>query len=299
MDHARLRQLIRWHRLPAGFTVTIEHIYLPLARHLSGKAGDEPLLVSIHGAQGTGKSTLVDFLRVILETGFHRKVAAFSLDDFYLSRQHRRQLAQTIHPLLQTRGVPGTHDLDGLERALHAMLARRPCRLPRFDKIDDNPLPERHWQVVDTPVDIILFEGWCNHSPVQTDTELLVPVNRLEATEDADGVWRRHVNAQLRDYHRRLYDLCDMLVMLDCVDFRRVFDWRRKQERLNARHHVHGRGRMMENDTLRRFIQHFERITCHSLRHLPASADVHLPLNGNQVVESIQVREAASGPGGQ
>ncbi|GIR40762.1 MAG: hypothetical protein CM15mP51_15420 [Porticoccaceae bacterium] len=34
------------------------------------------------------------------------------MDDFYLTRSQRQNLAQRIHRLLLVRGVPGTHDVD-------------------------------------------------------------------------------------------------------------------------------------------------------------------------------------------
>ena len=37
-----------------------------------------------------------------------------SLDDFYLPRAERVDLAKSIHPLAITRGPPGTHDVETL-----------------------------------------------------------------------------------------------------------------------------------------------------------------------------------------
>ena len=44
-----------------------------------------------------------------LSPRFERAVT-FSMDDLYLGRAARVDLARRIHPLLATRGVPGTHD---------------------------------------------------------------------------------------------------------------------------------------------------------------------------------------------
>ncbi|MGH8252817.1 MAG: adenylyl-sulfate kinase, partial [Steroidobacteraceae bacterium] len=66
--------------------------------------------VGISGAQGSGKSTLAAALQGLLHSrGFATVV--LSLDDFYLTRAQRSELARRVHPLLQTRGVPGTHDV--------------------------------------------------------------------------------------------------------------------------------------------------------------------------------------------
>ena len=61
--------------------------------------------------------------------------AAVSLDDFYLTRARRHALARTVHPLLATRGVPGTHDLPLLLDVLLRVRSGRPVRLPVFDKL--------------------------------------------------------------------------------------------------------------------------------------------------------------------
>ena len=66
--------------------------------------------VAIAGGQGSGKSTLAKLLAAASELLGRRAICA-SLDDFYLTHSERRTLAQQIHPLFATRGVPGTHDV--------------------------------------------------------------------------------------------------------------------------------------------------------------------------------------------
>ena len=45
-------------------------------------------------------------------TAIRREMASRQLpDDFYLTQAQRQDLAQQIHPLLKSRGVPGTHDV--------------------------------------------------------------------------------------------------------------------------------------------------------------------------------------------
>ncbi|MDR2872569.1 MAG: kinase, partial [Xanthomonadaceae bacterium] len=67
-------------------------------------------VLAITGPQGSGKSTLAaQIVRAADQHGL--KAATLSTDDFYLTHADRRQLARTVHPLLATRGPPGTHDL--------------------------------------------------------------------------------------------------------------------------------------------------------------------------------------------
>ncbi len=67
-------------------------------------------VIGIAGAQGSGKSTLVRDLAERL-AGDGLRVATLSLDDLYLTRAVRQDLAARVHPLFATRGVPGTHDV--------------------------------------------------------------------------------------------------------------------------------------------------------------------------------------------
>lgn len=59
--------------------------------------------------------------------------------------------------------------------------------LPRFDKQIDNPKPKSMWECCTTPVDIVLFEGWCLGLRPQASHTLVQPINALEATEDKEG----------------------------------------------------------------------------------------------------------------
>ena len=71
-----------------------------------------------------------------------------SLDDIYLTRADREQLAQEVHPLLITRGVPGTHDLALGEQVLEALVqsdAGSRTAMPAFNKALDDREPEENW----------------------------------------------------------------------------------------------------------------------------------------------------------
>src|SRR5688572_4910599 len=87
-------------------------LHLPLAKHLSLRARSHgtPLLVGLCGSQGSGKSTAARVLTRLLN-GQGLATLALSLDDFYLTLEARLALAHSVHPLLKTRGVPGTHDV--------------------------------------------------------------------------------------------------------------------------------------------------------------------------------------------
>ena len=69
----------------------------------------------IAGSQGAGKSTLAKIFKLVLEKAYKKKVMLLSIDDYYLSKNKRKKLSKNIHPLLITRGVPGTHDIVALK----------------------------------------------------------------------------------------------------------------------------------------------------------------------------------------
>jgi len=287
-----LLQEIAQRRLPDDFIETIEHWYFPLAQKIDQQKKRQPLLVSFNGAQGSGKSTLTAFLRLILSHHFKLNTVEISIDDFYLTHQQRQQLAHTVHPLLATRGVPGTHDVRLAAQTIECLQhcsAEYPCLIPQFNKAIDDRLPEAQWRKVSQPVDVILFEGWCNHAPVQTSQQLKQLINRLEREEDAQGVWRQYANEQLKEYHQKLFRFADLLVFLQVPSFEKVYEWRGLQE-VKLTEQAGSVQRVMNEDELRRFIEHYERITRACLKALPLQADILLKLNDNHSIGAMESR---------
>lgn len=250
-------------------------------------------LVGLSGLQGSGKST---FARQLAAAASLRECACsvLSLDDFYLGRRERLRFARDVHPLLATRGVPGTHDLGLLHATLDALATAtptRPVRVPRFDKGRDTRLPPSRWPRVAAPPRLVLLEGWCVGLPPQSAAALRRPLNALERDEDRNGLWRAWVNAQLaRDYAvawRRL----DRLMLLQAPHHAVVARWRDEQERDLRRRDA---PRAMDGTAMRRFLMHTERLGRHALRTLPARADLRLLLDADRSVRAIRARLPAS-----
>jgi D-glycerate 3-kinase len=244
-----------------------------------------PLIVGICGAQGSGKSTLSRHLAEHFEPRGVR-VAVLSLDDLYLSREARGRLAESVHPMFATRGVPGTHDVALGETVLDALKAGRPVRVPRFDKSSDQPAPEAEWPLIEG-AGLVLFEGWCVGATPQADHDLREPVNDLEAMLDVKGVWRRHVNDALKGPYRRLFGRMDRLILLAAPDFTVVADWRTQAEHdLRDRLKREGRTgtRVMSDGEVARFVLHYERLTQAILSEMPGRADLTLRLDAGRRV---------------
>lgn len=277
-----LTRFIAQRQLPKEYQETARQCFLPLAGEIevAVKAGRLQVL-GIVGSQGSGKSTLAALLEIVLQDRGLR-VASLSLDDFYLTRGEREELAARVHPLLMSRGVPGTHDVELAIRTIGDLLHRQgETLIPRFDKAIDDRRPASDWDRCPSPVDLVILEGWCLGAEAQSADELRRPINDLERNEDPDGRWREYANNCLRTVYPKLFRLIDKLVVLEAPDFDCVYQWRQHQEeQLRA---TPG-NRIMSTAQLNRFIQHFERITRHSLRTLPQRGDVVFELNARQDV---------------
>lgn len=247
------------------------------------ETGPRPLILGICGSQGSGKSTLARGLAN--RPGV--RAAMLSLDDLYLGKAARAKLARDVHPLLATRGVPLTHDVARGCVILDTVKAGRPVRLPRFDKADDEPLPETQWEEVDGPLDLLIFEGWCVGAAAQRDADLAAPVNDLEGSEDPQGIWRRAVNTALGGPYQALFARIDRLVLLAAPGFGVVRGWRAQQE-ADLRAALAAQARdpalAMTDAEIARFIRHYERITCAILAEMPARADLTVRLDPDRNV---------------
>lgn len=242
---------------------------------------DRPQVIGISGAQGTGKSTLANML-VARFCAEGLSAAAVSLDDYYLNKARRQQLAQTEHPLLALRGVPGTHDIASAIKDAKAVLAGRPVALPQFDKALDEPAAP----LAEQQLDILIVEGWCLGVTAQSDAELSQPVNELEANEDADGRWRHYVNTQLAGRYADYWQLLNPLIWLNAPDWHCVCRWRAKQEQQLWQR----RGSGMNDTELARFMLSFQRLTQASWQQLPQQANMIITLDQQHNPATLSVK---------
>jgi len=258
------------------------------------RAEARPWLIGLSGLQGSGKSTLAAQL---VEMASRRGIVALalSIDDFYFGRAARQRLARDVHPLLATRGVPGTHDIELLHGTLDALRAatpRRPARVPRFDKGLDTRVAPSRWHRVARMPDLVILEGWCIGVPPQDSAALVRPVNQLEHDEDRDALWRNWVNARLGRHYVPLWQQLDRLIMLQAPAYAVVARWRDEQERALRRRNA---PRALTPTALKRFLMHYERLSRHALKALPSRADLRIVLDENRRVRRLVKSRQAFG----
>ena len=236
------------------------------------------LVVGLCGAQGSGKTTLTAALAAALEAD-GIATATLSLDDLYLTRAERRELARDVHPLLATRGVPGTHDVALGMAVIDALARGEPAALPRFDKGRDDREPVAEWPLAPADTQVLLFEGWCVGALPQAAAALIEPLNRLEAEEDPEGVWRVYANSALAGSYQDLFARIDLLVLLAAPDWSVVAGWREQQE---AQLRAVSPGAMTPPQ-VQRFIQHYERLTRWIHAEMPGRADLVVRLDADRM----------------
>lgn len=279
-----LDALIRSQALPAAYRQMVDRVHRPAAERIAEarRSLGRPIVAGLCGSQGSGKSTMGLFLKALLEER-GLKTAILSLDDLYLTLPERERLAAEVHPLFKTRGPPGTHDV-GLGMALLDILADGPAEvsMPRFDKAEDTRAPGESWPRLWSPVEVVLFEGWCVGAVAQDEAALARPVNALERDEDADGAWRRYVNARLKTDYAALFARIDILALLQAPSFEAVYGWRALQEQKLAervkREGLAG-AKLMDARQIRRFLMFYQRLTEWILQEMPGRADILMPLD--------------------
>jgi D-glycerate 3-kinase len=245
-------------------------------------AQDVPRCVGLSGGQGAGKSTLGRLIELACANAEIR-VCVLSLDDFYFSRTHRRTLAARVHPLLETRGPPGTHDISRCREAMARLGQPGEIELPIFDKGLDEPSGTRR---VRGPFDLVLLEGWCVGAATAAESSLASPINTLERERDTDAVWRRYVNTQLRESYAEAWADLDYLVYLRVPDLEAVRRWRLQQEDSLPESQRQG------SEAIAHFVEYYERITRSMMLSLPDRADLTVELADDHSISAMAFRSA-------
>ena len=226
--------------------------------------------VGLAGGQGAGKSTLSSAI-VAAGRHFGLRVVSLSIDNFYLTRSERQALSKRVHPLLATRGPPGTHDIPLCRSVMDALQVDGVVTVPIFNKGLDNRADET--LNIPAPADIVLLEGWCVGARPEPADRLDQPINALEAESDSEGLWRCYINQALATDYAQLFGELDCLIFLRVPNLDAVVRWRLQQESERAPE------LRLDKAEVAHFVAHYERLTRWMLEDLPGRADVLVELD--------------------
>ncbi len=255
-------------------------IIAPICKFFAKKnnTSDKPIIISFTGGQGSGKTTMAKYAQFLLKNFFHLRTVSFSLDDIYMSKKKRNNLAKIIHPLCKTRGVPGTHDVElGIETFLSLIHANNNTKtaIPSFSKLNDDIFPRSTWKRYIGKPDIILFDGWFSGLRPIKRNQWIHPVNELESKFDKDGVWAEWSYRELSGKYQDLFKMFDSLIYIALDSMQTVFESRWLQEKslkMKKKNQIQS-SKFMSKKELYKFVSHFERISIHLFEDLPKYAD--------------------------
>ena len=264
---------------------------IPVCFWISKKANNkQPYFVGLAGGQGTGKTTISSLLEIILRKYFKLNVFKISIDDFYRTRKERFNLSNKVHPLLMTRGVPGTHDIKIMLDFFRKSKTKKfkSFKLPKFNKAIDDRCKKNQWYTIKKRPDVVIFEGWCVGARAEKNSTIKKSINSLEKANDAQLIWRNYVNKQLKTKYKKLYDQLDCLVYLKAKNFSLLQKWRLIQEKklwLKNKNKKTNNKIMSKGDVIN-FMQTYQRLTQNMFKFAPSYASVILNLNSNHQIKS-------------
>ena len=273
----------------------IKSFLIPVSFWISKRVNKKKtLIIGLAGGQGSGKTTISSILTLILKKYFKLNVFKISIDDFYKTRKDRRLLSKNKHPLLMTRGVPGTHDIDLMLSFFKKVKDKnfKNLQMPKFDKALDDRCSKSLWHNIKTKPDVIIFEGWCVGARAQSSNQLKKPTNSLEKVYDQGTKWRTHVNNQLKNKYKTLFNQLDGLLYLKAKNFNLLREWRLKQERkLRLSTKNKKNLKIMSSRDVVNFMQTYQRITQQMFKDAVKSSSIIMDLNSKHQIQKIKFRK--------
>jgi len=273
--------------------LSLKKIYIPLSFWIENKykKKGKTLFLGFSGGQGSGKTTVSGILKIILMKFFKRKIHVSPIDDFYKTLEDRNKMSHEIHPLLRTRGVPGTHDINLIKKFFNFINKKKfkKFKVPNFDKSIDDRLKKKYWLNVKKRPEIVILEGWCIGAKPQTNLLLKKPINNLEKYEDKDLTWRKYVNLKLKREYKKLFSMFDNFIFMKIPNFDKILKWRFIQER-KLKKKSHSIKKIMSYKEIKRFIMFYERVTLQMLKDMPKIASIILSLNDKHQINKIRFK---------
>ncbi|AET41206.1 putative ATP-dependent kinase Ecym_7380 [Eremothecium cymbalariae DBVPG len=210
--------------------VEAKAVRLLKARSRDVNGSSSPIFILISGPQGSGKTYNATKLCEQLRGKF--RTVGLSIDDFYLPYNAQQEVNKRFkdNPLLQGRGMPGTHDLKLLKGVISRLVQNEGIvKLPRYDKSKYAGKGDRLQVTLDVklPVDFVILEGWfLGFQPV--------PQEELPKYSDfCSALALQQVNEYLKAYSDAIWrnkQLVTLGVVFATDDMQNVYRWRLQQE---------------------------------------------------------------------
>ena len=272
----------------------IRSFLIPVCFWIAKKTNKKvPLIIGLAGGQGTGKTTITSIITIILKKYFKLDVFKISIDDFYKTIKQRTLLSKNKHPLLMTRGVPGTHDIDIMLNFFKRIKVKnfKILKLPKFNKGADDRCKQSLWYKIQSKPDIVILEGWCVGARSQNSKELKKPVNSLEKIHDQNFKWRQYVNYQLKTKYKKLFNQLDYILFLKAKNFSLLRRWRLKQEKkLWLKSKDKKNLKIMNKSGVKNFMGTYQRITQQMFKDMPKYSSIVMNLNNSHQIKNIKYR---------
>jgi len=277
----------------AAKITSLKKIYIPLSFWIENKYKKKGniLFLGFSGGQGSGKTTIAGILKIILKKYFKRKTQTISIDDFYKTLKERNKMSAAANPLFKTRGVPGTHDINLIEKFFNFIKKEKfkKFKIPKFSKITDDRLKKKYWFNINKRPEIVILEGWCVGAKPQSNFSIKTPINILEKFYDINMAWRKHANEKLKKEYKKLFAMMDHFIFIKIPNFNMVSKWRLLQEKkLGKKSHLNKK--LMSHDEIKRFVMFYERITLQMVKDLSKSASAVIFLKKNHETKKVLFR---------
>jgi D-glycerate 3-kinase len=181
--------------------------------------------------------------------------------------------------------VPGTHDIVALKNDIINFQTKNfPITTPIFNKLKDDTSIKKK---IIKNAEILLLEGWCCGSPPINREYLFNNINHLESTLDKNKLWRQYYNSQLQKDYKKVFSLFDQQIYIQAPSFTYILKWRNAQEKSNALKSKDEK--FMKKTDLRKFIQHYEKLTKWMIKTMTAKADMLIKIDKNQKIKKVVI----------
>tara|TARA_X000000368_G_scaffold393823_1_gene359845 strand:- start:97 stop:1020 length:924 start_codon:yes stop_codon:yes gene_type:complete len=272
----------------------LKSFLIPICFWIKNKSNHKkPFLIGLAGGQGTGKTTTSSIIKIILEKYFKLNVFKISIDDFYKTRKERVFLSKKIHPMLLTRGVPGTHDINMMLNFFKKVKSKKfkSLQLPNFNKATDDRFAKKYWYNIKKRPDVIIFEGWCVGAKPEKNATLNKAINSMEKKKDQKKIWRKYVNQHLKLKYKDLYSQLNCLIYLKAKNFSLLQKWRLKQEnKLWLKSKKNSKHKIMNKENVISFMQTYQRITENMFKKMTKHASILINLGSDHQIKFIRYK---------